>query len=124
MFAEIIWTNGLNPDAKPARRHLQSAAKQSDSGQRAKPTAQPNGTRPGDTPGRDNLHERFEVKRNSYLEAYGLDGACTDMAEGCFSRLRRAEVNIDPSKVLVKDGGSAQAETALGMISQFPRRRL
>jgi len=98
MFAEIIWTNGLNPDAKPARRHLQSAAKQSDSGQRAKPTAQPNETRAGDTPGRDNLHERFEVKRNSHQEAYGLDGACTDMAEGCFSRLRRAEVNIDPSR--------------------------
>src|SRR5205085_73447 len=39
----------------------------------------------------DNLHERFEVKRINHQEAYSLDGACTNMAEEYFSRLRRAE---------------------------------
>src|SRR6202049_900217 len=42
----------------------------------------------------DNLHERFEIKRINHQEAYSLDGACTDMAEEYFSRLRRAEVGI------------------------------
>ena len=42
----------------------------------------------------DNLHERFEVKRINHQEAYSLDGACTNMAEGHFSRLRRAEIGI------------------------------
>jgi hypothetical protein len=38
----------------------------------------------------DNLHERFEVKGINHQEAYSLDGACTNMAEEYFSRLRRA----------------------------------
>lgn len=42
----------------------------------------------------DNLHERFEVKRINYQEAYSLDGACTNQAEEYFSRLRRAEIGI------------------------------
>ena len=42
----------------------------------------------------DNLHERFEVKRINHQEAYRLDGACTNMAEEYFSRLRRAENGI------------------------------
>jgi len=42
----------------------------------------------------DNLHERFEVKRINHQEAYSLDGACTNMAEEHFSRLRRAEIGI------------------------------
>ena len=42
----------------------------------------------------DNLHERFEVKRINHQEAYSLDGACTNMAEEYFSRLRRAEIGI------------------------------
>ena len=42
----------------------------------------------------DNLHERFEVKRINHQEAYGLDGACTNMAEEYFSRLRRAKIGI------------------------------
>jgi hypothetical protein len=42
----------------------------------------------------DNLHERFEVKRINHQEAYSLDGACADMAEEYFSRLRRAEIGI------------------------------
>jgi hypothetical protein len=43
----------------------------------------------------DNLHELFKIKRINHQEAYSLDGACTDMAEGCFSRPRRAEIDID-----------------------------
>jgi hypothetical protein len=42
----------------------------------------------------DNLHERFEIKRINHQEAYSLDGACTNMAEKYFSRLRRAEIGI------------------------------
>jgi ISXO2-like transposase domain len=42
----------------------------------------------------DNLHECFEVKGINHQEAYGVDGAYTDMAEECFSRLRRAEIVI------------------------------
>jgi ISXO2-like transposase domain len=42
----------------------------------------------------DNLHERFEVKRINHQEAYSLDGACTNMAEEYFSRLRRAAIGI------------------------------
>jgi len=42
----------------------------------------------------DNLHERFEIKRINHQEAYSLDGACTNMAEECFFRLRRAEIGI------------------------------
>ena len=34
------------------------------------------------------------VKRINHQEAYSLDGACTNMAEGYFSRLRRAEIGI------------------------------
>jgi hypothetical protein len=40
------------------------------------------------------IYERFEVKRNNHQEAYGLDGACTNMAEEYFSRLRRAEIGF------------------------------
>jgi len=42
----------------------------------------------------DGLHERFEMKRINHQEAYSLDGACTNMAEEYFSRLRRAEIGI------------------------------
>jgi hypothetical protein len=34
------------------------------------------------------------MKRINYQEAYSLDGACTNKAEECFSRLRRAELGI------------------------------
>lgn len=40
----------------------------------------------------DELSERFEMRRINHEEAYSLDGACTNWAEGYFSRLRRAEV--------------------------------
>src|SRR6185312_3099253 len=40
----------------------------------------------------DKLHERFEVKRINHQEAYSLNGACTNMAEGFFSRMRRMEI--------------------------------
>jgi hypothetical protein len=42
---------------------------------------------------RDNLHERFEVKKINHQEAYSLDGACANMAEEYCSRLRRAEID-------------------------------
>jgi transposase-like protein len=38
------------------------------------------------------LHSRFEMKRINHQEAYSADGACTNMAEEYFSRLRRAEI--------------------------------
>jgi hypothetical protein len=37
-------------------------------------------------------YERFEIKRINHQEAYSLDGPCTNMAEGYFPRLRRAEI--------------------------------
>lgn len=40
----------------------------------------------------DELHKRFEVKRINHEEAYSYDGACTNAAEGFFSRMRRAEI--------------------------------
>jgi len=40
----------------------------------------------------NDLHARFEMKRINHEEGYSLNGACTNMAEGFFSRLRRAEV--------------------------------
>jgi hypothetical protein len=43
-----------------------------------------------------NSHERFEVKRTNHQEAYSLDGACTNMAEENFFRLRGAEIGIHP----------------------------
>jgi len=40
------------------------------------------------------LHSKYEMKRINHQEAYSQDGACTNMAEEYFSRLRRAEVGI------------------------------
>ena len=37
------------------------------------------------------MHANFEMKRINHEVAYSLDGACTNMAEEYFSRLRRAE---------------------------------
>lgn len=42
----------------------------------------------------DQLAGRFLTKRINHREAYSLDGACTNMAESYFSRLRRAEQGI------------------------------
>jgi transposase-like protein len=42
----------------------------------------------------DNLEARFLTKRINHSEAYSFDGACTNMAESFFSRLRRAETGI------------------------------
>jgi transposase-like protein len=39
----------------------------------------------------DELHARFAVKRINHSVAFSDDGACTNQAEGFFSRLRRAE---------------------------------
>ncbi len=44
-----------------------------------------------EAPGWDDLHATFEMKRINHQDAYSLDGACTNMAEEYFSRLRRAE---------------------------------
>ncbi len=40
----------------------------------------------------DKLAAFFPIKRINHQEAYSKDGACTNMAESFFSRLRRAEV--------------------------------
>jgi hypothetical protein len=40
----------------------------------------------------DHLHDRFEVLRINHEQAYSLDGACTNMAESFFSRMRRSEI--------------------------------
>jgi len=42
----------------------------------------------------DRLAAYFPIKRINHKEAYSKDGACTNMAESYFSRLRRAEVGI------------------------------
>jgi transposase-like protein len=42
----------------------------------------------------DRLHARYLTKRINHSEAYSADGACTNMAESFFSRIRRAEVGI------------------------------
>ena len=40
----------------------------------------------------DDLHATFEMKRIDHGQAYTANGACTNQAESCFSRLRRAEI--------------------------------
>lgn len=40
----------------------------------------------------DALHAKFLTKRINHSEAYSHAGACTNMAESFFSRLRRAEI--------------------------------
>lgn len=40
----------------------------------------------------DDLHKNYEMRRINHKEAYSLDGACTNMAESFFSRMRRAEI--------------------------------
>ena len=40
----------------------------------------------------NDLHSRFEMRRVNHEQAYSADGACTNMAEEYFSRLRRAEI--------------------------------
>ena len=40
------------------------------------------------------LHTKYEMKRINHEEAYSLDGACTNLAESFFSRIRRTEVGI------------------------------
>lgn len=40
----------------------------------------------------DALEAKYLTRRINHSEAYSLDGACTNMAESFFSRLRRAEI--------------------------------
>jgi transposase-like protein len=42
--------------------------------------------------GWNDLHARFEMVRINHQEAYSADGACTNVAESFFSRLRRGEI--------------------------------
>jgi hypothetical protein len=42
--------------------------------------------------GWDQLHAFYEMRRINHSIAYSLDGACTNLAESYFSRLRRAEM--------------------------------
>lgn len=42
----------------------------------------------------DKLAARFPIKRINHQEAYSLDGACTNIAESFFSRVRRSEKGI------------------------------
>ncbi len=42
--------------------------------------------------GWDTLYAHFDMKRINHSIAYSLDGACTNLAESYFSRLRRAEI--------------------------------
>lgn len=42
----------------------------------------------------DELHNRFSTKRINHSVAFSDDGACTNMAESYFSRLRRAEIGV------------------------------
>ncbi len=44
-----------------------------------------------ESPSWDGLHAAFEMKRIDHSQAYSFEGACTNMAEEYFSRLRRAE---------------------------------
>ena len=40
----------------------------------------------------DALHAKYLTKRINHSEVYSANGACTNMAESLFSRLRRAEI--------------------------------
>lgn len=42
----------------------------------------------------DSLHAHYPIKRVNHSEAYSHDGACTNLAESFFSRLRRAENGV------------------------------
>jgi transposase-like protein len=42
----------------------------------------------------DALHDRFDTRRVNHSVCFWDDGACTNMAESYFSRLRRAEVGV------------------------------
>lgn len=45
-----------------------------------------------ESPNWNDLHARFEMRRINHEDAYSLNGACTNMAEEFFSRMRRAEI--------------------------------
>jgi hypothetical protein len=40
----------------------------------------------------NDLGSKFEMRRINHQEAYSMDGACTNMAESYFSRIRRGEI--------------------------------
>lgn len=45
----------------------------------------------------DKLSPLYDMRRINHSEAYSLDGACTNMAEAFFSRMRRAEIGTHHS---------------------------
>jgi transposase-like protein len=45
-----------------------------------------------EAPSWNDLAAKYEMKRINHQEAYSLDGACTNMAESYFSRIRRGEI--------------------------------
>jgi hypothetical protein len=45
-----------------------------------------------EAPSWDALNAKYEMFRINHKVAYSLDGACTNVAEGFFSRMRRAEI--------------------------------
>ena len=40
----------------------------------------------------NDLHARYVMERINHQEAYSLNGACTNVAESFYSRMRRAEI--------------------------------
>ena len=44
--------------------------------------------------GWDTLYAHFDMKRINHSIAYSLNGACTNLAESFFSRMRRAEIGV------------------------------
>jgi hypothetical protein len=49
-----------------------------------------------------------EMKRINQQESYSLDGACTNMTEEIFIRLRRAEIGSSPYRPCVLSAGGAE----------------
>jgi hypothetical protein len=47
---------------------------------------------PEESPAWNPLHARFAMHRINHQHGNGIDGACSNGAESCFSRLRRAEL--------------------------------
>ena len=45
-----------------------------------------------ESPGWDPLHANFAMRRTNHQDGYSVGGACTNAAEGYFSRLRRGEL--------------------------------
>lgn len=49
-----------------------------------------------EAPGWNDLERKYEIRHINHQEAYSDNGACTNLAESYFSRLRRAEMGHHP----------------------------